>query len=191
MASTSKLPAAKSAPLAVASGFDWAGQDEVTPAAVEAESDSDEEEIVAGSAAGKRRKDPSNLEDLTGSLDAQAPTSVAEFERLILGSPNSSYVWIQYVAFYLGLSQVEKAREVARRALKSINFREEQEKLNVWVALLNLENTYGTEESLQELFTEATQSNDAKTVYLRLVDIYERSGKFEVCTFSLGFRYFR
>lgn len=34
--------------------------------------------------------------------------------------------------------------------------------------------------TLEELFKEAAQSNDAKTVYLRLVDIYERCGKFEV-----------
>jgi hypothetical protein len=30
------------------------------------------------------------------------------------------------------------------RALETINFREESEKLNVWVAYLNLENVYGT-----------------------------------------------
>ena len=34
------------------------------------------------------------------------------------------------------------ARQVADRALKTINFREEQEKFNVWVARLNLENLY-------------------------------------------------
>lgn len=128
----------------------------------------------------KRRKDLSTLEDRTGDLATKAPTSLADFERLLLGSPNSSYVWIQFIAYYVGLSQIEKAREISRRALKTINFREEQEKLNVWVAMLNLENSYGTEATLDTVFKEAIQANDAKTVYLRLVDIYERAGKFEV-----------
>lgn len=41
-------------------------------------------------------------------------------------------------------TEIEKARAIARRALSTISFREEQEKLNVWCALLNLENLYGT-----------------------------------------------
>lgn len=35
------------------------------------------------------------------------------------------------------------APAVHRRALKSINYREEGEKFNVWVAYLNLENLHG------------------------------------------------
>ena len=41
-------------------------------------------------------------------------------------------------------TEIEKARAVARRALKQINTREDKEKLNVWISLLNLENIYGT-----------------------------------------------
>jgi hypothetical protein len=44
-------------------------------------------------------------------------------------------------------TEIEKARAVAHRALSAISFREEQEKLNVWCALLNLENLYGTKVS--------------------------------------------
>lgn len=187
VASTSKLPAPKAkkvAPLAVAAGFNWDGEDAGEEAPQADEDSESDEEVVAEPESKKRGKDV--LEDRTGA--SQAPSSLADFERLLLGSPNSSYIWIQFVAYYLGLSQVDKAREIGRRALKTINFREEQEKLNVWVALLNLENTYGTEASLTELFTEAAQSNDAKTVYLRLVDIYERTGKFEVSPFPSCFR---
>ena len=36
-------------------------------------------------------------------------------------------------------------RAIAKRALQTINTREEQEKLNVWIALLNFENLHGTE----------------------------------------------
>jgi hypothetical protein len=44
-------------------------------------------------------------------------------------------------------TEIEKARAIAHRALSTISFREEQEKLNVWCALLNLENLYGTKVS--------------------------------------------
>lgn len=98
----------------------------------------------------------------------------------MLGSPNSSYLWIQYIAFFVGLSQLDKAREIAKRALATISFREEGEKLNVWVALLNLENAYGDDSTLEDTFKDAAQANDAKTVHLKLIDIYERSGKFDV-----------
>jgi rRNA biogenesis protein RRP5 len=47
----------------------------------------------------------------------------------------------------LQATEIEKARAVAQRALSTISFREEQEKLNVWCALLNLENLYGTKVS--------------------------------------------
>jgi rRNA biogenesis protein RRP5 len=84
------------------------------------------------------------------------------------------------MSFYLSLSQTDMARSISERALKTINYREEVEKLNVWVAKMNLENTYGTEQELETVFEVASRSNDSKTVYLRLVDIYERSGKYEV-----------
>ena len=53
---------------------------------------------------------------------------------------------------------------MAERALKTINYRKEQEKFNIWVGLLNLENLYGTKESLQKTLTEALQLNDAYKV---------------------------
>ena len=51
------------------------------------------------------------------------------------------YDLIYYNTYYM-LNNAAAARQVADRALKTINFREEQEKFNVWVARLNLENLY-------------------------------------------------
>jgi len=64
----------------------------------------------------------------------------------------------------LQATEIEKAKAVAERALKTINYRKEQEKFNIWVGLLNLENLYGTKESLQKTLTEALQLNDAYKV---------------------------
>jgi hypothetical protein len=80
----------------------------------------------------------------------------------------------------LSIAEIDRAREIAERALKRINFREEQEKLNVWVALMNLENKHGSNESLMQVFQRALTYNDPKTVNLQLVGIYERSEQYKV-----------
>ncbi|KAJ3043804.1 Protein RRP5 [Rhizophlyctis rosea] len=110
----------------------------------------------------------------------QAPEVAEDFERLLLGSPNSSYLWIKFMAFQLQMAEVDKARAVAERALKTISFREEQEKMNVWVALMNLENTYGTQESLLKVFERAIVMNDPKAMHMHLVRIYERTQKLDL-----------
>lgn len=61
-----------------------------------------------------------------------------------------------------------------------VGFREEQEKLNVWVALLNLENMYGTTESLKKVFERALQFCEPMPVYQQLADIYTKSEKIKV-----------
>lgn len=115
----------------------------------------------------------------TGSINTRAPQSVSDFERLLIGNPDSSILWIQYMSFELQLSEVNKAREIAERALKSINYREEQEKLNIWIAFLNLENMFGDEESLDEVFKRACQYMDSYIIHQKLVTIYIASENFE------------
>ena len=69
---------------------------------------------------------------------------------------------------------------MSERALKTINFREEQEKLNVWVARLNLENLYGSRETLMNKFEEACKLNDAKKMHMQLLAIFEKNGEAQV-----------
>jgi rRNA biogenesis protein RRP5 len=58
--------------------------------------------------------------------------------------------------------------------------REEQEKLNVWVAYLNLEHLYGTEAQLSAVRDRAMQHCDQLKVLQQLAAIYVRSGKTQV-----------
>jgi rRNA biogenesis protein RRP5 len=58
-------------------------------------------------------------------------------------------------------------------------YREEQEKMNVWIAYLNLENMYGTPEELTTVLQRALQQNEALTLYQHLINIYSKSGKFQ------------
>ncbi|XP_052865194.1 protein RRP5 homolog [Anopheles cruzii] len=102
------------------------------------------------------------------SLDPHTPD---QFDRLVLAQPNNSMIWIRYMVHHMESAELDKARAVARKALKAINFREEAELLNVWIALLNLEIRYETVESFKEVLQEAIQYNDAFKVYSRVLDI--------------------
>ena len=99
------------------------------------------------------------------------PESAADFERMLAGEPNSSELWIRYMAFYLTMANIPAARSVANRAFDRIEFRQEKEKLNVWCALLTLELKYGTDETLQTELERACQHNNPKHVYLRVCEM--------------------
>jgi hypothetical protein len=49
------------------------------------------------------------------SLKKDVPKSEEEFEKMVRSSPNSSYVWINYMAFMLDVADIEKARSIAER----------------------------------------------------------------------------
>lgn len=128
----------------------------------------------------QRELDISALEERA--LQKDIPQTPDEFEKLVRSSPNSSFVWINYMAFLLDLADVEKARSVAERALRTINMREEEEKLNVWVAYFNLENEYGCprEDAVKKIFQRAMQYCDPKKVHLALLGMYERTDQHEL-----------
>lgn len=107
----------------------------------------------------------------------QIPNSIDGFDRLVLSSPDSSLVWLQYMAYHLQATEIDKARAVARRAIKTINFREENEALNVWNAWLNLESRFGTFESLNDVFREAVRANDALKIYTHMLTVHTDVGR--------------
>lgn len=71
------------------------------------------------------------------------------------------------------------ARKVAERAVKSVAISNDQDKLNIWTAFMNLESNFGTQASLEACTKRALEVNDRKKVYLNLVDIYKASKKYE------------
>jgi len=105
------------------------------------------------------------------------PTTMEEFERLVVASPDSSLVWVQYMVLAMQGGELEVARGVAKRALQRINFRLEDERLNVFLAWLNLENSFGTEEAMDEVMKEALQCCDQFKVYSQVAAIYQQSSK--------------
>ncbi|KAF4458162.1 hypothetical protein F53441_13 [Fusarium austroafricanum] len=165
-------PAKKSKGLGAGKKSEWSADPFDEP-----ESESEEQSKDNEKAKKKRRNRDEIQVDRTAELDANGPQTSSDYERLLLGQPDSSELWIAYMAFQMQVSELSKAREVAERAIKSINIREETEKLNVWVAYLNLEVAYGTKQTVEEVFKRACQYNDEQEVHERLASIYIQSEK--------------
>jgi rRNA biogenesis protein RRP5 len=145
-------------------------------------SDEDEDEEPASQRLTKnqkkrlQRKQEEELEkrenELLNSKDLQ---SAADYNRALVGAPNNSLLWVQFMSFHIQLAEIEKARSVAEKALKTIIDSELEERLNIWKALLNLEARFGTSASLEKTLLHACQYNDPKVIYLHLVEVFDAS----------------
>jgi len=102
------------------------------------------------------------------------PETISDLERLITSNPNLSQHYIKYMAYYLSCSDIDAARGIARRALNRIDFRKENEKLNIWTALLALESKYGTPVTFDDTLRQACERNNPKHVYLRVCEMLSR-----------------
>ncbi|KAK0646068.1 hypothetical protein B0T16DRAFT_412562 [Cercophora newfieldiana] len=154
-----------------AGGFDW------TTSALDA-NDASKDTNADAPKKTKKRREPKIQVDKTAELDINGPQTSSDYERLLLGQPDNSELWIQYMAFQMKVSELANARKVAERAIKTINMKEETEKLNVWIAYLNLEVAYGTDESVEDVFKRACTYNDEQEVHERLASIYIQSEKY-------------
>lgn len=161
-------------------GFDWSGR-AASPAPSSSSASDDEAEASTSKKTKSKSKSKAGAIDLAATApDDSRPSTISEFDRALLSSPNSSFIWIQYMSFHLQLHEIEKARSIGRRALEKINYREEEEKLNVWMALVNLEIGFGTDESSEKVFKEASGYNDARLVHMRYAEALHAAGKDEV-----------
>lgn len=73
------------------------------------------------------------------------------------------------MAFILEKLDIEAARRIAKRAISSVSISNEADKLNIWIAYMNMESQFGTQESLQEVVKGALDVNDRQKVYLQLI----------------------
>ncbi|KAF2964648.1 hypothetical protein GQX73_g8919 [Xylaria multiplex] len=155
-----------------AGGFDWSGAtlDQPNTASANIDSDTTTEKK-------KKRRKPQVEMDRSGDLNNFGPQNTADYEQLLNRQPNSSNLWIQYMAFQMQVSELAKAREVAERAISTINSTEETEKLNAWIAYLNLEVRFGNDDTVDGIFKRACQVNDQQEVYQRLASIFVQDNK--------------
>ncbi|KAI2471650.1 nucleic acid-binding protein [Annulohypoxylon bovei var. microspora] len=156
-----------------AGGFDWSASALDKAGIADEEADND----ASAAQKKKKRRKPQIEMDKSGDLEAFGPRTAVDYEQLLNRQPNSSALWIEYMAHQMQVSEPAKAREVAERAVATISSTEETEKLNAWIAYLNLEVRFGSEDSVEEVFQRACQVNDQQEVHQRLASIYIQEDK--------------
>ncbi|CAL1294877.1 unnamed protein product [Larinioides sclopetarius] len=105
--------------------------------------------------------------------------SFSEVEALLAKFPNSSKAWMLGAVTYLKYSDVNKGKVLLRRGIKTINFREDEEKLNLWKALMNLEAYHDSRETLFATFEEALKYNDTRKIYIHMLQLLINTEKTE------------
>ena len=101
------------------------------------------------------------------------------YEKIILKDHDNSLNWIEYASYILDTLNLASARQIFERALKIIDIEKTNEKLNIWVAYLNLENIYGDSKSFEKILDIAKEVCDKKLLYNHIIQIYLDSKKYE------------
>lgn len=103
-----------------------------------------------------------------------------DFEKLLLKNPNSSFFWTNYIALGMESEGIEKARSLTERALRVINYKNNNDRLNIWNSYLNLEFNFGTQESLVQVFQKALKNNNPKPLYFHLLNLYRQANNHQM-----------
>ncbi|KAF0976888.1 hypothetical protein FDP41_004183 [Naegleria fowleri] len=114
------------------------------------------------------------IAEIEESLPNKAPTSEADFERLIIGEPNNSYLWIQYMTFMLNTYGFEKAKEIGERAVSRIHISKENERFNLWSAIMSLY-VSNNKPNIEKVIEKALQgSSKPHNIYLQYATILNK-----------------
>ncbi|CAD2107555.1 rRNA biogenesis protein RRP5, putative [Plasmodium vinckei petteri] len=99
-----------------------------------------------------------------------------DYEKLLVSEKNKSTIWISYIAYYLEKGNIQEARNIAERALKTIDIHLIEEKLNIYLCYINMECAYG--DNLNEIFKRALLVNNEKSIYLHTMNILKMNKKY-------------
>ncbi|SCL95414.1 rRNA biogenesis protein RRP5, putative [Plasmodium berghei] len=98
-----------------------------------------------------------------------------DYEKLLVSEKNKSTIWISYIVYYLEKGNIQEARNIAERALKTIDIHLIEEKLNIYLCYINMECAYG--DNLNEIFKRALLVNNEKSIYLHTMNILKMNKK--------------
>jgi rRNA biogenesis protein RRP5 len=188
VATAARIAAAAAAGKKTAAGTDSDDDDSSADGSSDDEEDDEGEGKTKHRSAAKRAKKRARVEREEEIRAAEArraahgpagaaPQAPQDYERLLLASPASSLLWVRYMAHLVASGEPAAARRVAERALEAIPFREQGEKFNVWMALINLEAAYGAptpEEAVAATFRRASPATDTKRLHLAVLQVLDR-----------------
>lgn len=100
---------------------------------------------------------------------------IDEFERSLLSSPNNSLIWVKYASTMMKITGDRIiSHKILERALRTISFREDVARNNIWLSLLNLNSLKEGNTShadLMKLFERATSFCGDKKMHLSFAAI--------------------
>lgn len=126
-----------------------------------------EEAKVAEASKKPKSKKGKIVEDHTGDLNIHDPKTTSDFELLLLGTPNDATIWAKYIALKASEQDIEGARALTERALRTIAVTESDQKLEIWVLWFNLELQFGSEDTVDEVFKKACEVTDRAVIHER------------------------
>ena len=118
----------------------------------------------------------SHPRDMAGILSASCGCSHF-FYIALFGECPASHVSRPVLLSVVVVVNAKGARGVCERALKAVSFREEQERFNLWVSLINLEHKFGSAATLKAASERACQNCNPKKVYLHMAEVSTKGSK--------------
>lgn len=94
-----------------------------------------------------------------------------EWEKEVVRRPDSVEVWVQFMSYVYEEEGLEAARRLGKRALAVINFRDDNARMALWKARINLEFHFGTPKSTADLFKLAINSVDHFKMATHLISL--------------------
>ena len=126
----------------------------------------------------KRRRDSEAVarERETELAENTDPRTNEDFERLLVGEPNSGDLWTRYVNYRVASTDAGGGRRIAERALETIHYRHQAERMKVWLAFLKLEHDHGTTAGFQTCVDRACAANDPVEILVKVAEMHSKAG---------------
>ena len=102
------------------------------------------------------------------------------YEQMLLSNPSNSFLWIHYISQVLSKKGYPEAKILCERGVKTMDITKLKEKLNLWIAYMNLESRFGKEKEFQSVVKRALKINDQKEIYLAVIDIYKKRKNYKI-----------
>jgi len=171
-------------------------KEERTPATGREQQSSSEEEEVSQGVANKRKKRSRRQKERereereravraaerTRLEAAQEPSTEREFRELLTANPLCSLHWIKFIAYFVSVAEVDRAREAAREALRTLPLEAQEDRLQVWSVWLRVEvQSKASEASVEALLKEACGNVDDFKLLSNMATIYQEASEGGLC----------
>jgi rRNA biogenesis protein RRP5 len=107
-------------------------------------------------------------QSIMSSISTDQVYTVDQYEIQCAAQPNNAAVWISYMAFQLENNEIQKARDVCKKALKIITVTSLEQRWLIYSSLISIEILYGTVTSLEQSINLAVKEFEKIKVYAEI-----------------------